>query len=264
MSKNAVKAGLSATVEKGISLMVKHGVGSVIVVDSGNIPKGILTERELLRDITDHGRVSSDKPLNEIMSKLFLAISPLTPVQDAARKMTKGGRRLIVTRKNGELFGVVSTSDLLRFFNKTARDTGIEQVLSKKVVTMDSAIGLLGAIKVMKEKRIGSVVVTEYDLPSGIVTERDLLKVLAKRRKKGFGSVTLKEIISKPLISAAYGIKAREASSIMLGNKIKRLPLFRGQKLVAMVTAKDLVAAYCDSIEERLSKRELLAKPSGI
>ena len=259
MSKDPVKAGLNAPLERAISLMVKHSVGSIVVVDTNNMPKGIITERELLRDIAEHGRVSSNVPLGEIMSPLYLLISPTTVVADAARKMTRTGKRLIVVKKNGELFGVVATSDLLHFFNKTARDVGIEPVTSRKVVTMDASIGLLGAIEVMKERRIGSVIVTENNLPSGIVTERDLLKVLAKKRRKEFGSLTLREIAANPLISAAYGIKAREASSIMLGNKIKRLPLFRGQKLEAVVTAKDLVRAYSSNARERSLRREVVA-----
>lgn len=265
MSKDPVKAGRNAPLKKAISLMVRHGVGSVIVVDTNNMPKGIVTERELLRDITEHGRVSTDKPLSEIMSRNFVPISPTTTVEDAARNKASRGRRLVVVKKDGELFGIVSTSDLLHHFNKTARDVEIERVISRKVVTMDASIGLLGAIKVMKEKRIGSVIVTEFDLPSGIVTERDLLRVLAKRRKTGFGTLLLQDVAAKPLISAAYGIKAREASSIMLGNKIKRLPLFRGQRLEAMVTAKDLVRAYSDDIKIRKARavRLYAARPKS-
>jgi signal-transduction protein with cAMP-binding, CBS, and nucleotidyltransferase domain len=172
--------------------------------------------------------------------------------------MARGAVRVVVTKKSGVLMGIVTTSDVLRFFNKTSRDFAIEDCINRKVVTIDASRGMLDAIKVMNEKRIGCLIVTENGLPSGIVSERDLIRVMARGRRKEFGSLRLREIASKPLISAAYGIKAREASSIMLGSKIKRLPLFMGDKLIGIVTAKDLVRAYVDNVLGSRRKREIV------
>lgn len=48
---------------------------------------------------------------------------------------------------------------------------------------------------------------------------------------------------SFPLITAKTGIGARDAAVIMSSNKVKRLPLTRRGKVVAIVTAKDLLSA---------------------
>ena len=253
-----VKAGLNATVEKAVSLMTSRRVGSIVVVDSNNVPNGIITERELLRDISTNSRINKNEPLKELMSLEFVRIGPVTTVEDASAEVAKGGFRIVVTKKNGELVGVVSTTDILHFFNKTARDTSIENAISRNVVTIGAQRGLLDAIKLMVERRIGCVVVTENGLPFGLVSERDLLRTMAKGRTKEFGSLRLRDLASKPLVSGPYGIKAREASSIMLGSKIKRLPLFMGEKMVGIVTAKDLVRAYSDSIQERSRRREII------
>lgn len=257
MSKNPVKAIERATLSQIIALMVKHSVGSIIIVDSKNIPCGIVTERELLRDIATNARVSIDTKARDLMSLNFIRIPPTMGVKDAARAMTKGGMRIVVVKKKGQLFGVVSTSDVLRFFNKTVKDVSIDRATHQKVQTMDGSRGVLDAIKIMHEKRIGSVVITNSGLPFGIVTERDLLRILAKRRRKDFGSLRVGDLATKPLISAPYGIKAREASSIMVSNKIKRLPIFRGDRLVGIVTARDLVGAYSTSIEARSGRKEI-------
>ena len=48
-----------------------------------------------------------------------------------------------------------------------------------------------------------------------------------------------------PVVTAKLGIGAKDAGKIMLKNKIKRLPLVdKDSKIVAMVTARDLVEAY--------------------
>jgi CBS domain-containing protein len=256
MTKEPVNARESISLSEIIKIMVKNTVGSVIIVDSNDIPVGIITERELLRDIAAHARVSDDASAKEIMSLAFIRVPPATTIEEAAVAMIEGSVRLVVTKKS-RLVGVVSTSDLLRYFNKTARDIPIESAIQKRVQTMDGSRSVLDAITLMYESRIGSVVLTRSGLPFGILTERDLLRVLARGRKKEFGSLRLDELASGRLISAPYGISAREASSIMLERRIKRLPLFKGDKLAGIVTAKDLVGAYSASIKERRSHQEL-------
>jgi CBS domain-containing protein len=257
MSKSPINADESTPLSHVIALMVKHRVGSVVVVNQKGVPSGVITERELLRDIAGHARVSEDARADSIMSLSILTIPPDMKVEDAARASTKNGLRLVVTKRNGVLEGVVSTSDLLRFFAKTGKDVPIEDRINRKVLTLDARRGVLDAIELMSEKRIGSVVITNAGLPCGMITERDLLRILAKKRKKDFGTLLLDNIATKPLISAPYGVMAREASSIMLQNKIKRLPIFKGEKLVGIVTARDLVRAYSAGIEKRAREREI-------
>ena len=94
----------------------------------------------------------------------------------------------------------------------------------------------------MLKKGIGSVVVTPNGSPYGIFTERDLLnRVLAEH-------VDIEDKVgaycTSPLVTSKLGIGGKDAAKLMLSHKIKRLPLTKEGRVVAMVTARDLVEAF--------------------
>ena len=87
-----------------------------------------------------------------------------------------------------------------------------------------------------------SVVVTLNGSPYGIFTERDLLnRVLAEH-------VDIEDRVgafsTSPVVSSKLGIRAKTVGKLILSRKIKRLPLTKGGRIVAMVTARDLVEAF--------------------
>ena len=93
----------------------------------------------------------------------------------------------------------------------------------------------------MGEKRIGSVIITSKGEPFGIFTERDLLTFLVK------GKPLIAEVgkeTSSPLITASIGTSVHKAAFTMAKKHIRRLPIASGDKLVGIVTARDLVEAY--------------------
>jgi CBS domain-containing protein len=271
MSKPVVTAKGEARLSVIIAEMLKSRVGTIVIVDSNNIPRGIITERELLRDISVNNRVGVQLLARHLMSSGFVRLLPETAVERAADLMIMEGVRLLVTRKNGLLLGIVTATDLLYHFSKVAKDIPIESDFARDVKTLDVSKSFLDAVKLMNEKRIGSVVVTERELEFGIITERDILKVLSKGRRKEFDAVHLEDVATRPLISAPYGITAREAAQVMEANKIKRLVLFKGEKMAGIITARDLVAAYVRSfrvpaLKKVERKEEALEEsvPSGI
>jgi CBS domain-containing protein len=249
MSKPVVTAKEEAKISEIVRLMVKTQVGMIAIVDSDMIPCGIITEREFLKNIATDNRVSMESVARDFMSSGFVRLHPETSVNRAADIMISERVRLLVTRKNGTLAGIVTATDLLYNFSKVCKDIPIKHDLSTNVKTLDVSKSFLDAAKLMFEKKIGSVVITEGELKFGIVTERDLLKALSKDREKGFDEVRLQDIASRPLVSAPYGVTAKEAAQVMEANKIKRLVLFKGEKMTGIITARDLVAAFVSSIQ---------------
>lgn len=258
MSNNPIKAAEEAKLGTVISLMANHGVGSVIIVDSNDVPSGIITERELLREIAFNTRLGRDPMAKDVMSFGFIRISPQTRVEEAARTMMESGARLVVTRKNGNLVGMVTVSDFLGFFLNTAEDMPITRVIHEKVTTLKESGSLMDAIRLMNEKRIGSVIVVRHTgLPLGIFTERDLVRILKDHRTKEFGSLRLGDLATQPLVSAPLGLTAREAASLMISKGIKRLPILRGERLFGILTARDLVSAYSSRVDESQVSKKL-------
>jgi len=68
--------------------------------------------------------------------------------------------------------------------------------MSRDIVTIAPEASMAEAAGIMGEKHIGSLIVTKYDTPVGIVTERDLLsKVLALGKEKKDGQKGIRHLL---------------------------------------------------------------------
>jgi len=116
----------------------------------------------------------------------------------------------------------------------------VRYLMSSPVVTIRPDATVYEAIKVMAEKRIGSLVVTENEEIKGIFTERDLIsRVLAKDLDPK--KTTVKEVMTPaPLVTIDPDAEVSEAALLMVRRRIRRLPVIEDGKLVGIITAADL------------------------
>jgi len=111
--------------------------------------------------------------------------------------------------------------------------------MSGPVVTVESKGNLGSAARIMVRHEIGSVVVVERKKPVGILTERDITKQITKG-----GAVLktpVKKLMTKALVTAPPDMPIQEAFELMVMNKIRRLPVLEDNKIVGIVTEKDLM-----------------------
>jgi signal-transduction protein with cAMP-binding, CBS, and nucleotidyltransferase domain len=105
-----------ASVLEAVQRMVDHNVGSLLVSDEGEYV-GIVTERDYLRRVTLEGRTEA-APVREIMSEP-LVVAPLeTTVDECMAMMTDRRIRHIPVVENGNVIGLVSIGDLVKFKTK--------------------------------------------------------------------------------------------------------------------------------------------------
>jgi len=128
----------------------------------------------------------------------------------------------------------------------------IEQVMSKPVRIVKPEERLSEALAVMDNNNVGSVVVVEGANPIGIITQRDVIRQLMR------GTQVLQEpvrqVMSKPLITGAPDMLVQDAVGLMLDNKIRQLPVVEGNKLVGIVSDRDLMRSVLRVSYEKLSK----------
>ncbi|MFH0848531.1 MAG: CBS domain-containing protein [archaeon] len=126
----------------------------------------------------------------------------------------------------------------------------VSEIMVSPVETIDLNATVLEAAKIMGQKRIGSLVVTESSRPVGIFAEPDLLsKVIAR----GLDLKTLvREVMSAPLITVNEETPIKDAILLMAQKRIRRLPVMRGTQLVGIVTGReifDFIAFFLHSLE---------------
>jgi CBS domain-containing protein len=115
----------------------------------------------------------------------------------------------------------------------------IASVMTCNVITLDHTKTAYDAGSIMKEKGIGSVIVTAYEKPFGIVTEKDLARISAYLDVPP-KSLILSYLASRPLICAQPNQTIQEASDIMREYNIDHLPILEKNRIVGMITTRDL------------------------
>ncbi len=109
--------------------------------------------------------------------------------------------------------------------------------MTKGVLTIDWQKTVFEAAELMTLKEVGDILVTEADLPMGIVTERDFVRrVVAKRRPL---DTKISDVMSKPLITIGPNATLIEAARKMVENRIRRLPVVERHKLIGIIVVSD-------------------------
>ena len=225
-------------ITKAIEFMVERDFGKLVVSD-GIMPKGILTEREILKAVSESKNLE-EMTVNDLGFQPFTKLELGNTVLDAAHLMNQTKSRLLVFDED-KLVGIVTVSDLLRAFRKIKTEVSLTNVISTNIEKCSKTDSLFNAVKVMHEKRVGSVIISDMN-GYGIFTERDLLTYLHSNDFKLDCEVG--KYSSSPLIISDEKTSANQASSIMASNNIKRLGITKDDSLIGIVTARDLVYAY--------------------
>ena len=129
--------------------------------------------------------------------------------------------------------------------------------MTKKVVVIPFGKTILEVARLMKNKKIGSVIVVEDNQSKrakGIITERDLVyKILAKGSDPY--NIKAEDVMSRPLRVVRPNTSIEDAAKAMRENKIKRLPVVNdNNELIGLLSEGDIMKIFpvvVDLIEER-------------
>jgi CBS domain-containing protein len=105
--------GPEAPVLEAIRAMAEHHVGALLVM-SGEVLAGIVSERDYARKVILRGRSSSDTPVRDIMTSPVLTVSPETSVEQCMQLVTDKRVRHLPVLEAGRVVGMVSIGDLVK------------------------------------------------------------------------------------------------------------------------------------------------------
>jgi CBS domain-containing protein len=99
---------------------------------------------------------------------------------------------------------------------------------------------LASAIKILGERKIGAVVVMSAGRIEGILSERDIVRVLGER-----GAAVLDEpigaVMTKKVISCKQSDTVAAIMEMMTRGKFRHLPVVEGEKVVGLISIGDIV-----------------------
>jgi CBS domain-containing protein len=116
----------------------------------------------------------------------------------------------------------------------------VRDIMVTKVITIAKNSTLEEAIKLMNDYEIGCLIVTENKKAVGILTERDLLKMILGK-SENIKRIGVQEVMSTPLISVEPDVEIGDASRLMFEKNIKKMPITKKGKLIGLVTLTDIL-----------------------
>ena len=96
-----------------LELLGKHNVGAVMAIDANQEPKGIVSERDVVRSLASEHIDINSTFVSEIMSKEFISCDLSTTSSGLMEIMTLNKIRHIPIVENGDLVGMVSIGDVV-------------------------------------------------------------------------------------------------------------------------------------------------------
>jgi CBS domain-containing protein len=148
-----------------------------------------------------------------------------------------------VIGKNYAPIGIITQKDILRSLyplgNKPFGSLQVGDVMSTNLITVRKSDSVYRCAKLMKDNNISSLVVLRDDNSlEGILTKTDLVFNFLIQET---GPLKVSKIMTTKVISVAPADQLFFVESVLLNNKISRVPVVKNQKLVGIITYKDFI-----------------------
>ena len=213
MTRNVRSVAPESSLKSAALLMSREKISSLMVIRDGT-SLGIITENDITHAL--HDRRPPQTEVREIMSKSLITAPDDLDLLSARQLIDdKGIRHLVVTDSDGKMAGIVSETDFRLFLGisvfKNLRT--LENLMDRQLLRLQPDATLDQAIAQMLEYGADYTVITENGKPLGILTERDMPRLLHDHADPG--SITVSQAMSHPVMSIALDRSITEALEIM-------------------------------------------------
>lgn len=102
------------TVSDAAGVLSSKRIGSLVVTADGKTPLGILSERDIVREIGKRGPSCLNDLVDDMMTKNVLTCEPADRANDVLARMTEGRFRHMPVMSNGEMVGLITLGDAVK------------------------------------------------------------------------------------------------------------------------------------------------------
>ncbi|WP_405293070.1 CBS domain-containing protein [Methanobrevibacter sp.] len=201
--------------------------------------------------------------IKNLMSEDIITIDKDQNLSDALKLLRKHNVSRLPVTNNKELVGIISERDIAnklgssKYESMPASRLHISSVMVKDVFTVPQTMQLDEVASLMLEKGIGSVPVMDDEKMVGIVSKADFVTLAVGI---AFDKITVKEIMKKDLTVVSPTERLVHARRLMIEAHVGRLPVVDEDRLIGMVTSKDLMRAFIDfrkKVPEKYQKSQI-------
>ena len=103
-----------ACVSDAAKLLSEKGIGTVVVSADGVAADGILSERDIVRELAKSGGGCLDKDVSNYMTSKLVTCTGQANIEDVLQQMTEGRFRHMPVVEDGKLVGIVTLGDVVK------------------------------------------------------------------------------------------------------------------------------------------------------
>ena len=130
----------------------------------------------------------------------------------------------------------------------------VNQILITKgaeVYSIVSTITVYEALRIMGEKNIGAILVTEDDILKGILSERDYARKIVLKDKSS-KKTPVSEIMENDVVTVKPSDNLEYCMEIMSKRRIRHLPVIENDVIIGLVSIGDVVKAIIEVQKETI------------
>ena len=121
------------TIVEVCSIMIREGIGAVVVRDAAGRVVGLLGERDIVRAVARNGEAALQLAVDSVMMRDVVFCAPGDTVESAMQRMTDRRVRHLPVIEHGQLVGIVSIGDMVK--NRLAESEQEAEALRKYIAT---------------------------------------------------------------------------------------------------------------------------------
>jgi CBS domain-containing protein len=105
----------TATLSEAVSLLAERRIGAVVVTGPDNRVAGILSERDIVRALSERGPHALDDNVAGLMTRKVMTCADAETIAEIMERMTAGKFRHLPVVEQGRLAGIISIGDVVKF-----------------------------------------------------------------------------------------------------------------------------------------------------
>ena len=128
--------------------------------------------------------------------------------------------------------------------------TLVNILVERPLITLQETETISSAVEKLTDYNIGAIpIINEAKELTGILSERDIVKALAKRPFGNLYRSSIKELMTSPVISCDKSILSDSLMELMTKNKIRHVPILDKKKPIGIVSIGDVVKRLLEKFQ---------------
>ncbi|MDP9128814.1 MAG: CBS domain-containing protein [Candidatus Binatota bacterium] len=259
MTTDLVKAKVSATVDSVMATMVAEDVGRLIITDD-EVPVGIFTEKDVLKRVVGTAIDAKSASIREVMTAPVRAVREETHIVDAFARMYRGKyRHLLVRGRHGKIIGIVSMRRILNIAVELGQGISesrtVGDIPTAPIVSVDESSTVQTTVNLMNQQGLTAVIVTAAGTPTGIFTERDVLRRVATADMDR-QQTPVRQVMTAPLIAMPRATLVGDVLAEMYRRDIRNMPVEEApNQLLGLIAMPEILQyAQAFNIDEQVRR----------